>query len=306
MTVNRSRPLLTALLCTLAACGSVESAPPASVPSFAPPASQDEVGVLVGSGDIADCARETDEATAALLDGIDGIVFTTGDNVYPAGSASTYAECYGPSWGRHLDRTRPSMGNHDAQGDDGAAYYAYFGDRAGAPGEGWYSYELGSWHIVVLNSECGVAGGCEAGSAQHDWLVADLRESQAECTLAYWHHARFSGAAHGDDPRTSAFWEALHAAAADVVLVGHDHGYQRFAPMEPSGDADPAGGIRQFVIGSGGKELYAFETDAPSTEARDNTSFGVLRLDLRPGAYDWRFIPVEPDGFTDVGSDTCH
>ena len=211
--------------------------------------------VLVGAGDIASCGSSGDEATAALLDGIAGTVFTTGDNVYESGTASEFANCYGPSWGRHRARTRPVPGNHDWNTANAQGYRDYFGF---GPGPLWYSYNLGNWHVVVLDSNCGNVGGCGAGSAQHTWLVNDLAADTRACTVALWHHPRFSsGGEHGSSNATAAFWTALYADGAEVILNGHDHDYERFAPQNPSAVADP-NGIREFVVGTGGKSFYAF------------------------------------------------
>jgi hypothetical protein len=261
----------------------------------------DRPAVLVGAGDIADCASVGDEATAALLDGIEGTVFTTGDNAYEDGTPEQYRDCYGPSWGRHRARTRPTPGNHEYHTPGAAGYFGYFGAAAGKPGEGWYSYDLGGWHVVALNSE--VPAG--PGSPQEQWLRADLAANPARCTLAYWHRPRFSSSQHGNDPRTDALWRALYDAGADVVLVGHDHVYERFAPQTPVAAADPARGIRQFVIGTGGRGLYGFRAPAANSEVRYNQTHGILRLTLERGAYVWEFIPTTGT-FQDTGRAACH
>ena len=262
--------------------------------------------VLVGAGDIADCGSNGDEATAALLDAIAGTVVTLGDNVYSSGTPDQFVNCYAPSWGRHLARTRPSVGNHEYETFAAAGYFGYFGAAAGQIGQGWYSYDVGEWHIVVLNSICGAVGGCHAGSAQEQWLRADLAANPAACTLAYWHNPRFSSAQHGSDANYDAFWRALYEADADVVLVGHDHVYERFAPQTPDAVADPVAGIRQFTVGTGGKSFYAFETVVANSEIRDNSTFGVLALTLHPTSYDWEFIPAAGGTFTDSGTGACH
>ncbi len=195
--------------------------------------------VLVGAGDIAACASANDEKTAALVEAIPGTVFTTGDNAYMAGTAAQFQKCYDPSWGRFRDRTRPAIGNHDAITLDGQPYFAYFGASAGPPYEGWYSYEAGTWHVIVLNSNCNSVGGCGEGSASSTWLKADLAAHPDLCTLAIWHHPRFSSGEHGDNRVTDPFWQVLYAAHADLILNGHDHDYERFAPQTPDGLADP-------------------------------------------------------------------
>ena len=258
--------------------------------------------VLVGAGDIGICGSAADEATAALLDSIEGVVFTAGDNAYPDGTAADFASCYAPSWGRHKARTRPAPGNHDYHTTGAAGYYAYFGAAAGPTGLGYYSYDLGDWHIVSLNSSVSMA----AGSPQEQWLRADLAGHPVSCTLAYWHHPRFSSGRHGGDASPEPLWQALYDAGADVVISGHDHTYERFAPQTPDGAADPARGIRQFVVGTGGASLYNFTTIVANSEARDNTTHGVLRLSLGPGGYDWEFIPVAGGTFRDSGSGSCH
>jgi uncharacterized protein YjdB len=257
--------------------------------------------VLVGAGDIADCT--TGEPTAQLLDNIAGTVFTAGDNAYTNGTASEFATCYDPSWGRHKARTRPAPGNHDYGTSGATGYYNYFGALAGPAGLGYYSYDLGAWHIISLNSNVSMS----AGSAQEVWLRADLAASTKTCTIAYWHHPRFSsGASHGSSTMSAGAFQALYDAGADIVIVGHDHEYERFAPQTPSAAPDPARGIREFVVGTGGAGLYSFATPLPNSEVRDNTSHGVLKLTLSDGSYTWQFIPVAGDSFTDSGSGTCH
>ena len=263
--------------------------------------------VLVGAGDIASCSNDNDEATAALLDDIDGTVFTTGDNVYTNGTDAEFAECYDPTWGRHKARTMPSVGNHEYGTAGAAGYFNYFGAAAGTPGEGWYSYDMGAWHVVVLNSSCSQVGGCGAGSPQEQWLRADLAASAARCTVAYWHHPRFSSASvHGSNSAYEPFWQALYDHGADLVLAGHDHVYERFAPQTPSGEADDEFGIRQITVGTGGRSHYAFDAAMPNSEVRNGSTYGVLRLTLHDGAYDWQFVPVAGATFTDSGSGACH
>lgn len=265
----------------------------------------DGAPVLVGAGDIASCESDGDEATARLLDTIDGAVFTLGDNVYETGTAQTYARCYDPSWGRHRARTHPAPGNHDlAAGSD--AYHDYFGPAAGPPGAGYYSYDLGVWHIVVLNSNCATAGGCQAGSPQERWLRADLAAHAGQPVLAYWHHPRFSSGLHGSDTAVDAFWQALYDYNAEIVLSGHDHHYERFAPQNPAGQADPHRGIRQFVVGAGGRSHYPVVQPLPTSEVHDDRAFGVLKLTLHATSYDWEFIPIAGQTFTDAGSAATH
>jgi hypothetical protein len=259
--------------------------------------------VLVGAGDISTCGNNNDEATAVLLDNIAGTVFTAGDNAYDNGTAAQFANCYDPTWGRHKARTRPSAGNHDYETSGAAGYFGYFGAAAGDPTTGYYSYDLGSWHVIVLNSNLSMS----TGSTQEQWLRADLAASTKTCTLAYWHHPRFSSGSHGSGTASQPLWQALYDFDADVVVVGHDHDYERFAPQTPAGAADPVRGIRQFVAGTGGRDLRAF-ADAPlaTTEVRNADAFGVLKLSLHPTGYDWDFIPIAGQAFTDSGSSVCH
>jgi hypothetical protein len=261
---------------------------------------------LLAAGDIADCDSDGDEATAALLDGLPGTVATLGDTVYEAGSASEFAQCYDPSWGRHKSRTRPAVGNHEYLTAEAAGYFGYFGAAAGDPTKGYYSYDLGSWHIVVLNSNCSKVGGCDQGSPQEQWLRQDLAAHPTSCTLAYWHHPRFSFGAYSDDTRTQALWQALYEFGAEIVLAGHDHNYQRYAPQTPAGTVDRARGIRQFVVGTGGKSNTMLQTPPPNVEAFNGTTDGILQLTLHPTSYDWRFIPIAGQRFTDAGSGVCH
>ncbi|NJD28083.1 MAG: alkaline phosphatase, partial [Chloroflexi bacterium] len=261
---------------------------------------------LVGAGDIASCASDGDEATAALLDAIEGTVFTTGDNAYDSGTTSEFANCYDPGWGRHRSRTRPSPGNHDYKTAGAAAYFDYFGERAGDPATGYYAYDLGSWRIYALNSNCAAIGGCDAGSAQEQWLRADLAAHPTACVLAYWHHPLFSSGEHGNNPVVRPLFRALHDAGAEIVLTGHDHTYERFAPQAPNGDADSVGGVVEFVVGTGGKSHYGFPTVRPNSLVRNGNTYGVLTLTLGDGAYAFEFVPVAGKSFSDAGSGVCH
>jgi hypothetical protein len=264
--------------------------------------------VLVGAGDIASCSSSGDEATAALLDGIPGTVYTLGDNVYDSGTASEYANCYHPSWGRHKARTMPTPGNHEYNTLNATGYYGYFGAVAGDPSQGYYSYDLGDWHVIVLNSNlsCAVIS-CAASSPQVAWLRADLTNNSKACTIAYWHHPRFnSGASHGNNTAVGPFWDVLYEFNADVILNGHEHVYERFAPQTPGAVADGVRGIRQFTVGTGGRSHYTFGSIQPNSEVREGNTYGVLKLTLRSNGYDWQFVPVAGASFTDTGSGTCH
>jgi calcineurin-like phosphoesterase family protein len=262
--------------------------------------------VLVGAGDIATCQGSGDEATSALLDTIPGTVVTLGDNAYESGTPGEYAACYDPSWGRQRARTKPVAGNHDYATPRASGLFGYFGSAAGEIGKGYYSYDLGSWHVIALNSNCAAIGGCGAGSPQEQWLHADLAASAARCTIAYWHHPRFSSGIHGSLPDTDAFWRDLYAAGAEVVLVGHDHDYERFAPQDPNGVADPARGIREFVVGTGGAPLRPVLRRAANSELVRDDAQGVLKLSLYEDRFEWEFIPVAGKTFSDRGSSACH
>jgi alkaline phosphatase len=264
---------------------------------------------LLAAGDIAHCDSSGDERTAAIAAAFRGNVevATLGDSVYETGTAREFARCYAPSWGRVKARTRPAAGNHDYGTGAADAYYAYFGPAAGVPGRGWYSYEFGGWHVIVLNSNCAYVpgGGCAKGSEQERWLKADLAAHPARCTLAYWHHPRWSSGLHGSDDSYDAFWRDLQAAGADVVLTGHDHHYERFAPQ--TADAKPSrNGIRDWVVGTGGSETYPILGSADNSQVRIGGAPGVFELTLRPNGYEWRFIPVATNARTDSGQASCH
>lgn len=263
--------------------------------------------VLVGAGDIAVCGLETDEATARLLDNIAGIIWTAGDNAYPSGTRENFAECYDPTWGRHRDRTRPTPGNHEYRSPDAAPYFEYFGEAAGEPGKGWYSYRYGGWLIIALNSNLSELPPALV-EEQMDWLRRTLEEEPVKCTLAYFHHPLFSSGAHGGnaDEDVRPFYQTLYDAGADVVLVGHDHHYERFPPMTPDGELDRDRGLRQFVVGTGGgalrEERAAYH---PLSEVYNNSDYGVLELVLHGDWYEWQFVTVEHRG-ADTGRGTCH
>jgi len=296
--------LLASLMVIGAAFATLASGPGSSPPATAP---TDQTAILVGAGDIADCKDLSGaEAIAKLLDQIPGTVMAVGDLAYPDGSKENFA-CYDTTWGRAKSRTRPAPGNHEFHSSGASPYFDYFGAAAGNPKTGYYSYELGTWHIIVLNSECKDAGGCEPGSPQEKWLRSDLAAHPAACTLAYWHKPLFSsGGTHGNDLTVKPLFQALYDANADVVIGGHDHDYERFAPQAPDGAADAKRGIREFVVGTGGKNHRPFCEPKPNSELRDATAFGVLKLTLRPNSYDWQFIPEAGKSFTDSGTGGCH
>jgi chitodextrinase len=264
-----------------------------------PPSGSDPVIAI--AGDIAG-SGSGDSATAALLDSLaPSAVLTAGDNAYPDGTLAEYNSYYDPTWGRHKSKTYPSPGNHEYLTSGASGYFSYFGARAGASGKGFYSYNLGAWHLIALNSE--VAHG--ATSEQVTWLKNDLASTSAKCVLAYWHKPRFTAGNYSDNSGYQPFWDALYAANADVVVNGHDHNYQRYVPMTPTGARDDVRGIREFVVGTGGRSHYSLRADSRRVVA-DSTSYGVLKLTLRSSGYDWRFLPEAGKTFTDSGTGTCH
>ena len=245
-------------------------------------------------------------ATSGLLVGGGyNAVLALGDIQYEDASHAKFLASYDRSWGRVKEITRPVPGNHEYRTPGASGYYEYFGAAAGDPAEGYYSFDLGGWHVLALNSNCAAVEGCDEGSPQERWLRADLAANPVRCTLAFWHHPRYSSGRHGSDRAYRPFFQALYDAGADVVLVAHDHDYERFAPQDADGGRDDARGIPQFVVGTGGRSLRTFPRVEPNSEARDRSSFGVLELTLGPNAFVWRFRPAVGT-FTDAGSGRCH
>jgi acid phosphatase type 7 len=267
---------------------------------------------LVGAGDIVGCSDlSAAEATAKLIDAIPGTVFAAGDLAYQRGTYEEFIKCYGPTWGRFKARTRPTPGNHEYNGATATGYFRYWDGRAGDPGKGYYSYDLGAWHIVVLNTNCGSSqlGGCAEGSPEETWLKQDLAAHPNVCTLAYGHHALFSSGLlpkHAEHPELRAFWQDLYDTDADLILAGHEHSYERFAPQDPQGSPDPEHGIREIVVGTGGRSHTPLGYAKPNSEVRDDKTYGVLKLTLSPGKYRWEFIPVPGQPFRDSGEGVCH
>ncbi len=221
-----------------------------------------------------------------MLDNIDGTVFTTGDHAYPDGTDADYQDCYEPSWGRHKARTYSGPGNHDCHTANASGYFNYFGAAVGDPGKGYYSYNLGEWHVVSLKGMCESMGGCGDGWPMLEWLKEDLAANPKTCTIAYWHHPLFSSGVYGNNVKMKATWDALYAANVDVVVNGHDHTYEWFTPQTPDGAADPERGIREFVVGTGAISHYQFEEIKPNSEVRDSDTYGVIKLTLHPTSYD--------------------
>jgi acid phosphatase type 7 len=269
----------------------------------APPATSAEgPPVLLAAGDIARCDMIGGAvATARLLDRLPGTILTLGDNAYESGTPEEFAKCYAPTWGRHLERTRPAPGNHDYHTRRASGYFAYFGERAGPPGLGYYSFDLGTWHIVSLNSAIDVG----PRSPQGKWLAGDLAAHPVDCVLAYFHVPAFSSGPHGTDLNMRGLWRQLADAGVDIALSGHDHHYERFAPLDAKGRPDPVHGVRQFVVGTGGGGVYEIKSAAPHSEVRDNSTYGVLQLVLAGGRYEWTFMAVDGQSFTDSGNSAC-
>jgi hypothetical protein len=313
--MRRVALLLVAAL-VLAACsvgsspGAASGPPPSASPGTGAPTTtttRPPVATLLAAGDIASCSSTGDEATAALLDARpNALIVTLGDNVYETGTAADFANCFDPTWGRHKGRIRPALGNQEYGVFRAGGYYTAFGAAAGEPPLGWYSFDLATWHIIVLNSNCEVVG-CALGGTQEKWLREDMGLHPAQCTLAIWHHPRWtSGSTHGPNPTVAPLYQALHDAGVDVLLSGHERNYERFQPLDPAGGFDPARGVRQFVVGTGGRGHFPFGPPMVGSEVRNDNTFGVLALTLRPTGYQWQFVPEAGKTFTDSGSANCH
>ncbi len=306
-----SLPSPTPLAATLTPTPTVVPSPtatltPAPTPTPAP-------YVLIGAGDIAFCGDapeyQGDEQTANLVEKLlaqnpNAAVFTAGDNVYGEGTLAELKNCFGTTWGRFKDKIHPSAGNHDYMTDQGQPYYTYFGEAAGPAGIGYYSYNLGDWHIVALNSNCNDIA-CGPNSAQVKWFQEDLQSNPQPCTLVYYHHPRFSSGIAGGSGSTIAFWKTAVELGVDVIVNGHDHDYERFAPMDADGNPDPKG-VQEFVVGTGGAVLRDFDQIKSNSEVRYNRTHGVIEFQLFPGHYQWTFMPAEESDFTDAGAGTCH
>jgi hypothetical protein len=315
MAINKKTVLLVIVLsasASLLGCLSADTAKALPVTGEAPPAIPGPGVTVYAAGDIADCKKFTPENTGAAktarltADGLarepGAAVLSLGDHTYPDGLIDEFLSCYGPTWGQFRDRTYPAPGNHEYYSPAARGYYQYFGDAAGPQQRGYYSFKLGEWHVVSLNSN--LSG--DDYRMQLAWLKNDLKENQARCTLAYWHHPLFSSGGHGNNPRVKALWQILEAAGADVVLASHDHGYERFARQNSAGDLDMERGMRSFVVGTGGAKLTRFIFVKANSNARTNSTHGVLRMALKPLGYEWEFMPVAGGKFTDRGAALCH
>ena len=296
------------------------SSPPVTIPSPTPttpsPTPTPPPPVVLAAGDIASCSQDGHRKTAVILDEFpEAIVATLGDNAYNSGSARQFA-CYDETWGRAKERTRPTLGGHDYKTPNASGYFDYFGDvlepfgeTATDPDRGYYSYNLSGWHVVVLNSICQeVTGGCETDSEQAEWLREDLAANAGDCTVAMIHHPRFSSGRKGEEAAVEPLWDVLYEHGVELALSGDNHAYERLAPTTPTGELDPEAGIRQFVVGTGGRSHYLFTEGPiqPHSESRNDDTFGVLKLTLHPDRYEWDFLPEEGKTFTDEGSEGCH
>lgn len=291
--------LATCCVVVAAACSSPSPSEPWKIIAPAPVSA-----TFIGAGDMGRCRTSNPAATAALIQAVQGAVYTTGDNAYEDGTAQEFAECYDPSWGAFKDRTYPTPGNHDYNTPGATGYYGYFGSRAGPAGRGYYSFKLGAWHMLALNSAIEDSA---AVAAQEAWVRAELARSRAGCVAAYWHHPTFSSSLGlgglGTDMRP--IWRLLYDHGADLIITGHHHVYERFAPQDPDGKLDTARGIRSFIVGTGGHSMIRKTGSAANSELINDQVFGVLKFELHPTSYDWQFLSTT-GSFTDTGSQPCH
>ena len=264
-----------------------------------------DINVLVGAGNIADCSTSDSDITANILNDTPGTIFTTGNNVLGRAALIDYIKCFGQTWGKYIDRIRPSLGSSDYSTANASGYFSYFGDSAGPAGKGYYSYNLASWHIVVLNSNCDQVGGCDENSVQSKWLKSDLSQNKAFCTLAYWSAPLFNSAKAGDSLAVKPFWRILYAAHADVVINGGENGYERFALQDVSGKKDNKNGIREFIVGTGGGGYALAGRISKNSEIRNYDTFGLLKLSLSDKSYNWQFLSESNSKFKDSGLGVC-
>ena len=268
-----------------------------------PPPPQTRGTTIAVTGDVGACGGSQDK-TAAIIDHIDGPLIVPGDVAYPDGSAADFANCYDPFFGRFRDRTFPVPGNHEYRTPAAGGYFDYFGARVGDAVDPWYSVDIGAWRFYMLNSNCDEVG-CSQGGKQYEWLAGELAKPQPMCTAAVWHHPRWTSGKSGSDPTTADLYQLMYSAGGELVLTGHQHHYERFAPLSPEGVLD-GNGMRQFVVGTGGQTLRSFGPETPGSEVRMRDSHGVLRMELGPSGYQWMFLPAEPWGQVDTGWGLCH
>lgn len=262
------------------------------------------VGDIVCSFHFPSISECQEKETAKLVEKINPVaVLTLGDLQYPSGSHKDFAKYYDKSWGNFKEKTYPTLGNHEYETKAALGYFDYFGKRAGERGKGYYSFDIGEWHLVAINSNCWAVGGCQKDSPQELWLRDDLSKNKTKCILAFWHHPLFSEGSHKNNEFMKDIWETLFQFKADVVLNGHDHLYERFAKQDAKGNKSIEG-IREFIVGTGGRSLYNFATNLNNREARDNLSYGVLKMILKKDSYSWEFISTSST-FKDLGEDKC-
>jgi 3',5'-cyclic AMP phosphodiesterase CpdA len=300
--MRRRLLFLGALLC--AYCAATNQQSPTSPDAPALPPRADEITTLVGAGDVGVCGSDAPLATGRLLDRLSGTIFAAGDLAYEDGTAEQFQKCYEPAWGRHKGRTRPAPGNHDYNSPGAAPYFAYFGASAGPPSLGYYSYTSGNWQIYSLNSNIGGS----QGAAELQWLRSEIASQPSVCSLAYFHHPRFSSGPHGQMatiPIVRDLWFELYNSGVDIAISGHEHFYERFAPQTAEAVADPDYGIRQFVVGTGGAPLMPALRRVANSEVL-LTSYGILRLTLEPQSYKWEFLSADGGAVLDSGTGTCH
>jgi hypothetical protein len=307
-TLLRAASVLT-LLGGLAACQSDRTSRVDTEKATAIPGN----GVTVyAAGDIADCRKYAPEQSGAartaelvaskLADDAQAAVLMLGDSTYPVGSPQEYNDCYQPTWGRFKARTYPTPGNHEYYSPQAFGYYGYFVEAAGPSRRGYYSFRLGKWHVISLNSNLNP----NEHAAQLEWLKAELVQHKARCTLAFWHHPMVSSGGHGNNAKMEDAWKLLAAANAELVLASHDHHYERFARQDSNHQLDSTRGIRQFVVGTGGARLNRIRFLKHHSEVTDSSTHGVLKLVLKDTGYEWEYLPVRPGGFTDSGAALCH
>jgi acid phosphatase type 7 len=301
----RSRVIAAAAIVTATitwSCGAItDGGGPSSPSSIIGVIDNTSAGVLVGAGDIANCNNTGAHATAKLLDAIQGTVFVAGDNAYPTGAAADYRDCYDPTWGRHRARTRPVPGNHEYQTPGASGYFDYFGASAGSVGLGYYSYAVGPWLVLAINSEIPSS----SGSPQYQWVSDELTRNPRPCTAVIWHRPLFSSGRNGANRDMQDLWRLLYQLNVEIVINGHDHIYERFAPQTADGVLDAQRGVRQFTVGTGGAPATALARTAANSESAANV-LGVAKFTLQNGAYRWEFIPADGETFRDAGAGTCH
>lgn len=316
MTGSEARPIAVAVvaaigaLLSLGAAGpplaAIGTSPAGSQPTLAASASvPPEPAILVGAGDIAACGSSGAKLTAGLLDTLAGTVFAAGDLAYPDGTSADFADCFGPTWGRFTDRMIAVPGNHEYHTPGAEPYFDWFGGAAGTTGTSWYATDVGSWRVYALDANCDQVD-CGPGSEQLRWLEDDLAHEPRACVAAIWHQPRWSSGPHGDDPATGAFWEALYRAGAELILNGHEHLYERFAALAPDGTIDADHGLTEIIAGTGGVGHYPFLRTHPGSLVRDDSGYGVLRLELGDGEASWQYLPADASTFTDDGHLVCH